>query len=75
MKRTVYIPDDLDEKFNEYLKEHPEQTLSSIMQEAIYRKIAEKNVADFLALAGVVEDDSRDACDHAEDSIFTEEKP
>lgn len=74
MKRTVYIPDALDKKIDEYLKEHPEESLSSIMQEAIYKKIAQKNVADFLALAGIIEDTSCNARDRAEDSVVTEEK-
>lgn len=72
MKRTVYIPDELDKKFDEYLKEHPEETHSSVMQEAMQKKVAHKNVADFLALAGVVEDTSCNACDRAEDNVVIE---
>ncbi len=75
MKRTVYIPDDLDKKFDEYLKEHPKETHSSVMQEAIQRRVSERDVAAFLALSGIVEDTSCDAHDRAEDSVFTEEKP
>lgn len=75
MKRTVYIPNDLDEKIEEYLAEHPEETLSSIVQEALCRKVAQKNVATFLAFAGIVEDESCNARDRAEDAVFTKEKP
>ncbi len=75
MKRTVYIPNDLDEKIEEYLAEHPEETLSSIVQEALCRKVAQKNVADFLALAGIVKDESCNARDRAEDAVFAKNKP
>ena len=67
MKRTVYIPEELGESLSEYLKEHPEETLSSIMQEAIHRKLAQKNVSDFLALAGIVKDAPCNARENAED--------
>lgn len=72
MKRTVYIPDELDKKFDEYLKEHPEETHSSVIQEAMQKKVAKKNVDEFLALAGVVEDTSCNARDRAEDNVVIE---
>ena len=72
MKRTVDIPDDLDEKIDKYLAEHPEETLSSIVQEVIYRKLAQKNGADFLALAGIVQDTSCNARYRAEDAVVSE---
>lgn len=67
MKRTIYIPDELGESIDEYLKEHPEETLSSIVQSALQAKLAQKNVSKFLALAGIIQDAPCNASDNAED--------
>lgn len=75
MKHTVYIPDELAKGLSDYLLEHPSESPSSIMQEAIRIKLAEKNVADFLALAGIVEDGSCHARDRTEDAIVIEARP
>lgn len=74
MKRTIYIPDDADEKLQQYLSDHPEETLSSITQEAIERKLAKNNFSSLLALAGMVEESVTHARDRVEDDI-TDEKP
>ena len=44
MKRTIYLPDDLAKRLNEYLKKHPEETLFSIVQQALAAKLARKDV-------------------------------
>ena len=75
MNQTVYIPDELDEKFDEYLKNNPGETHSSVMQEAMESKLACKDISELLAMAGIVQDAPRDARDRAEDSVVTEEKP
>ena len=67
MKRTVYIPDEYAGALENYLKEHPEETLSSIVQEAIQKKLAQKNVSEFLALAGLIQDAPCRAANRAED--------
>ena len=67
MKRTVYIPDDLAERLNKYLREHPDETLSSIVQSALEVKLAHKDVSKLLALAGIVQEAPCNATDHAED--------
>ena len=67
MKRTVYLPDDLAERLKEYLTKHPDETLSSIVQEALEVKLVRKDVSKLLALAGVVQNAPCNAVDHAED--------
>lgn len=67
MKRTIYLPDDLAERLNEYLEKHPEETLSSIVQAALEVKLVPKNVSKLLALAGIVENAPDNGCDRAED--------
>lgn len=68
MKRTVYLPDELAERLNEYLREHPDETLSSIVQSALEVKLAHKDVSKLLALAGIVQEAPCNAADHAEDN-------
>lgn len=67
MKRTVYLPDELAERLNEYLTKHPDETLSSIVQEALEVKLVSKDVSKLLALAGMVQNAPYNAVDHAED--------
>lgn len=67
MKRTVYLPDELAERLNEYLTKHPDETLSSIVQEALEVKLVRKDISKLLALAGVVQNAPCNAVDHAED--------
>lgn len=66
MKRTVYLPDELA-RLNKYLRKHPDETLSSIVQSALEVKLADKDVSKLLALAGVVQDAPCNASDRAED--------
>ena len=67
MKRTVYLPDDLAERLNEYLREHPDETLSSTVQSALEVKLAHKDVSKLLALAGIVQEAPCNADRRAED--------
>lgn len=67
MKRTIYIPDDLAKRLNQYLQEHPTDTLSSVVQEALEVKLAPKDISNLLALAGIVDSAPRDASENAED--------
>lgn len=66
MKRTIYLPEELA-RLNEYLKKHPQETLSSIVQEALEVKLVHKDVSKLLALAGVVQNAPCNASDRAED--------
>lgn len=67
MKQTVYIPDELADALENYLKKHPEETLDSITQEAIQKKLAAANASKFLKLAGLVEEAPCNAANMAED--------
>jgi len=70
MKRTVYIPDKLDREIESYLADHQEESLSSIVQEAIQKKIAKRNVEAFLSMEGIVKDAPFDSSQSAEDMII-----
>lgn len=76
MKRTVYLPDELA-RLDKYLRKHPDETLSSIVQEALEVKLVHKDVSKLLALAGVVQNAPCNAGDRAEDyaMLISEAKP
>ncbi|MEH1872555.1 hypothetical protein [Nostoc sp.] len=61
MKRTLYIPDKLCPQLDQYLKDHPEQNQSSVVQEALAEKLRPKNGSRLLSLAGIVKNPFTDA--------------
>ena len=64
MKRTLYIPD-VWTQLDEYLKDHPEQNPSSVVQAALAEKLRPKNGSRLLEqLAGIVENAPKDASVH-----------
>ncbi|MFZ5991399.1 MAG: CopG family transcriptional regulator [Deinococcota bacterium] len=54
MRTTVYLPDDLARAVEAYLKEHPETSLSALVQESLAARLR-RNPAVLLELAGIVE--------------------
>jgi hypothetical protein len=67
MKLTIEVPDNLGKRLNDYLKEHPEETLFSLVQEVLEVKLTPKNTTKLLELAGIVTDAPRGAAENAED--------
>lgn len=61
MKKTLYIPDSLWEELTNYLKKHPEENPSSIVQMALKEKLRPRNGEGLLQLAGIVKNASVDA--------------
>jgi hypothetical protein len=59
MRRTIYLPDELARRVDEYLRFHPETTLSAIVQEALERQILAPRPEAILELAGLVKHTSR----------------
>lgn len=54
MRKTIYLPDDLAEQVEEYLKLHRGETLSSLVQRALEREIRPKDPDAILKLIGLV---------------------
>lgn len=61
MKRTLYIPDELWTELDQYLKDHPEQNPSSVVQAALAENLRPKNGSRLLSLAGILENAPTDA--------------
>ena len=61
MKRTLYIPDELWTQLEEYLKNHPDQNPSGVVQTALEEKLRPRNGSRLLELAGIVENAPPDA--------------
>ena len=66
-KLTIDLPDQLAERLNNYLSEHPEETMAKIIREALAVKEVPRDRSKLLALAGIVQDAPRGASEHAED--------
>lgn len=54
MQLTVELPDALAERLKTYLQEQPEETVLSLIQEALEVKLISKDSSELLALAGIV---------------------
>jgi len=54
MRKTIYLPDELAALVDDYLKQHDGLTFSSLVQEALERKIAPPDLSGLLDLAGFV---------------------
>ncbi|WP_299409285.1 hypothetical protein [Acaryochloris sp. IP29b_bin.148] len=73
MKRTIYLPDDLNERISDYLQQNPQASFSSLVQDALETKLASKDLSHVLKLAGMVKDAQGPAvAQHAEDNVALE---
>lgn len=54
MRRTIYLPDELAARVDTYLKEHREQTFSSLVQTVLERELAPPDLRTLLDIAGFV---------------------
>ncbi|MBI3998510.1 MAG: CopG family transcriptional regulator [Armatimonadetes bacterium] len=67
MKKTVYLPDDLAERVQAYLKQHPGLTLSELVQQSLKQRLSPADPRAILRLAGLVPRATTQAGDRAED--------
>jgi metal-responsive CopG/Arc/MetJ family transcriptional regulator len=73
VRATIYLPDDLAQAVEAYFKEHPETSLSALVQEALRARLR-RNPAALLELAGVVEKAKGSARERAEDRPNRQER-
>jgi hypothetical protein len=71
VRKTIYLPDDLAARVDEYLSRHQNETLSSLVQRALEDRVGPKNPHAILDLIGFVSVDTakvhRDFTDRPED--------
>jgi hypothetical protein len=53
MKRTIHLPDELAQRMEEYLKEHPEETWSGLVQKGVSRVLRRKDPSRLKKLVGI----------------------
>jgi hypothetical protein len=74
VRRTIYLPDELDERVDRYLREHPGLSFSSLVQEALDGRLAPPDPRKILDLAGLVGSASTTAGSRAEDRHVRQER-
>ena len=74
MRRTIYLPDDLAERVDGYLREHPGLSFSTLVQQALDGRLAPADPRAILVLAGLVPEASTHAGDRAEDRVAHRER-
>ena len=56
MRRTIYLPDELNEHVEAYLRDHPGQTFSSLIRELLVRRVKPRDLSGLLELSGIVKE-------------------
>ena len=58
MKRTIHFPDNLAQKMEAYLQEHPDETWSGLVQKSVKRTLQGNDASRLLKLVGIFGDDA-----------------
>ena len=74
MRRTIYLPDELGARLEEYLRDHPDRNFSSLVQQALENQLAPLDPSGILELAGLVPRASTPAGRRAEDRHVRRER-
>ena len=61
---TLEIPDQLAEQLNVYLNQHPEENLTSLIQDVLEIRLMPKDGSKLLELAGIVKEAPRSSRHH-----------
>ena len=69
MQVTLEIPDDLGERLKAYLSSHPDETVFTLVRQALEIKLLPKDSSQLLMLAGIVSDAPQNARDRVEDQV------
>jgi hypothetical protein len=70
-KRTIYLPDELTEQVENYLRLYPGKSFSALVQEVLAERVAPRDLPPILELAGFVASgtdvDNSDSADRFKD--------
>jgi hypothetical protein len=69
MQITIDLPEPLAQQLVDYLDAHPQETVVSLVQEALVVKLLPKDSSGLLKFAGIVAEAAHNARDRAEDEI------
>ena len=69
MQHTVDLPEDLEIRVTEYLRENPQLTFSRLVQECLEAKLGLKDLSPLLNLAGVVTRSQSSTLGNVEDDV------
>lgn len=58
MRKTIYLPDELAARVDEYLEFHPSMTFSSLVRQALDREVSPRDASAMLKLIGLVGKDT-----------------
>ena len=68
-QKMIELPDRLADLVDDYLKEHPGETLSSLVGEVLEIKVSRKDLSKLLELSGIISDAPSKVVDRAEDRL------
>jgi hypothetical protein len=74
MKASIYLPNELETVVQNYLQDHPEMSLSSLVQEALEHKLKPRR-NKMLELAGFVSFEATDQRTSEQIAKDTQERP
>lgn len=73
MRRTIYLPDDLNEQVEEYLRDHPGMTLSALVQSVLRPRVRRLDPYALLELSGFIKDIHPSTAVQPEDQVVGHE--
>ncbi|HEY7063840.1 MAG TPA: hypothetical protein VII06_20345 [Chloroflexota bacterium] len=69
MRRTIYLPEDLYAKVEDYLRSHPGLTFSMLVRQVLEERVKPKDLSPLLELAGIVKETTGRAPEQPEDRV------
>ena len=74
MRRTIYLPDDLAARAEEYLRDHPGVSFSNLVCEALRARVAPPDLSAILDLPALMPEADRPARVQPEDRAGRDER-
>jgi hypothetical protein len=69
MRRTIYLPDDLNERVESYLRDHPATSFSALVRELLEQRIRPRDLSGLLELAGIIKEVNPRTPEQPEDQV------
>lgn len=69
MRRTIYLPDELNEQVDAYLRDWPGLTFSALVWQLLEERVKPKDLSRLLELAGLVQETTGRTPQQPEDRV------